>query len=392
MRVAYYYHVPLTFRNGQLYLPGHFGKFIDALAAQVEELILLFHEATPQEDQINDYPLTQKNIKWVNWGVAKPAWHRFLFHKKLLGKFMSTLSFDVLIVRAPCALAPFFKLYLRSNQTLFYMVVGDYKEAAKHWKIHSIKSFFIKYYLQWNDHKFKKAIANTHVFTNVESWIDQYKMLGAKSVHLFYSTTLTQGDFWEGEMERNKTIPKILYTGRIDEAKGIFDLILVFAEISNINKNIELHIAGWDMSNEQINRKKLEHLISQQPNATNIYFHGKVNPGEALNNLYRASTLFVLPSYHEGFPRSIWEAMANKLPVITTPVGSIPFLLKENTHALFTQPGNKKELTNKILALLNDEGLYNELMINGYELAKTHTLDSSVKDILYTIKTISPNE
>jgi glycosyltransferase involved in cell wall biosynthesis len=83
--------------------------------------------------------------------------------------------------------------------------------------------------------------------------------------------------------------------------------------------------------------------------------------------------------------------MANKVPVITTPVGSIPFLLKENKHALFTQPGNVKALTNTIEELLNNERLQYELKMNGFVLAQKHTLESSVTDIIHKIKSEIPN-
>jgi glycosyltransferase involved in cell wall biosynthesis len=71
--------------------------------------------------------------------------------------------------------------------------------------------------------------------------------------------------------------------------------------------------------------------------------------------MYKESDLFILPSFYpEGFPRVIYEAMLNSLPIITTPVGSIPSLLNHDDNCIFVEPRDSADLSNKLAGLLKN--------------------------------------
>ena len=76
--------------------------------------------------------------------------------------------------------------------------------------------------------------------------------------------------------------------------------------------------------------------------------------GDAKIELLLSSSMLVLPSYTEGLPNVILEAMASRLPIITTPVGGIPSALVHNQTAVFVTPGNIREISNAIIALLRN--------------------------------------
>ena len=72
---------------------------------------------------------------------------------------------------------------------------------------------------------------------------------------------------------------------------------------------------------------KLKDIAKKLGLDNSISFFGEVGFGPDLFKIYNSSDLFVLPSMTEGSPRVILEAMAFKIPVISTTVGNIPFLL-----------------------------------------------------------------
>ena len=73
--------------------------------------------------------------------------------------------------------------------------------------------------------------------------------------------------------------------------------------------------------------EQLDDELSQ--NLTDIiFFHGRDKYGAPLFNFYRKSDIFIHPTYHEGFPRVLWEAAVNCSPIVTTSVGGIPNLLQ----------------------------------------------------------------
>lgn len=119
---------------------------------------------------------------------------------------------------------------------------------------------------------------------------------------------------------------------------------------------------------------------------SHVFFHGKKSVGEALNAMYRQADIYVIPSYQEGFPRTIWEAMANSCPVIATRVGSIPHYLEHEHHALLIEPKDVGGIVEAVKRLLSDEVLRQKLISNGYALAQTNTLEIQTKRLVQILK------
>ncbi len=86
-----------------------------------------------------------------------------------------------------------------------------------------------------------------------------------------------------------------------------------------------------------------------------------------LFKLLRLADVFALPSYLEGLPISIIEAMALGIPTISTDINAIPEAIKHLETGLLIKPGDSEELKNAILKLKNDETLREKLKKNGRE-------------------------
>ena len=150
----------------------------------------------------------------------------------------------------------------------------------------------------------------------------------------------------------------MLFTGRFVLQKGLIELLDSVASLSKEDFNIELHLVGWEESDDKPFEKKLKSYAKSLNIESRIIFHGLKSVGDELNAMYRMADIYVLPSHHEGFPRTIWEAMANSLPVVTTTVGSIPLYLKNKIHASLVAPRDKKSLHNAIKFIIkNKNGL-----------------------------------
>ena len=74
------------------------------------------------------------------------------------------------------------------------------------------------------------------------------------------------------------------------------------------------------------------------------------------------SDVYLLPSYHEGFPRTIWGAMSNGLPVISSSVGSIPDILTHKENVFLIEPKNINSLYEAILEVVNNAKLRKKLL------------------------------
>lgn len=147
----------------------------------------------------------------------------------------------------------------------------------------------------------------------------------------------------------------LLFCGRVGQRKGTFDLIRAFANLPDEQKNCtELFIAG-DGEIEQGCR-----LVENLNLTEHITFLGWVNSAQR-DELLAKADVFILPSYNEGLPLAILEAMSWGLPVISTPVGGIPELVIPGQNGLLVNPGHIEELSAAMQLLIENGSLRRSL-------------------------------
>ncbi len=378
----------MCIKEDKVYLPSYLGVFIDSLASEVSILYLLMHEAMEHEYISCDYALKSSNIHWINLGLKTPAWYRAIFHKKILKHKLKLIDeCDAIIVRSPSPLAPYFNQYC-SKVKIWFMIVGDYLEGSGHMVNKSFRNKMIYLFLKYNDRLFRKQIMQTNIMVNSPALFDKYKDF-AKSIHLIKTTTLSQHDFFSRDNTCKENVIKLLFTGRIDPAKGLFELLEAISVLVSKDINVELNIVGWETDNNKPVEKQLVQYATELKMNDCVYFHGFKSVGEELNQMYRNADLYVLPSYHEGFPRTVWEAMANSLPVIVTNVGGIPDQLTHMKNCVMINPKDVDSIVEAVVRLVNDSDLRELLIKNGIELAKSNTLEVQSKRIIEIMQTIN---
>lgn len=146
----------------------------------------------------------------------------------------------------------------------------------------------------------------------------------------------------------------ILFLGHVGDRKGTFDLINALPEVAKFNPQVKLKIGGTG----QIEAAR--QLAVDLKVDSHIEFLGWV-VGEDKERLLNSATLLLLPSYNEGLPMSILEAMAHGLPVIASDVGGIPEALACCVADCIVKPGDVDDLASKINYLLANDDLRGEI-------------------------------
>jgi glycosyltransferase involved in cell wall biosynthesis len=385
MRIGFHYHIAFYKEGDNVFVPDFFGIFIDSIAKNVEYVTLFLH-ANNKRTEDDNYQIVSQNLVIVNLGPVKSFYARFFTpfrYRDLINENLKNL--DCLLVRAPTPLAPY--LWIRFNKVVpvYYFLVGSYTKTAKHIKTKWYRKIPILILLHTYQIFQDFAVKRTKIISNSMEILNDYanRTIDYK---LIKTTNLNKESYFERKDTFNKPNTIFLYTGRIEYMKGLTELVQAFAQYNKLYPSSELRIVGWEEGNELTYKLSLEKLAIQLNVSEKIVFPGRKQLGPELDIEYRNADVFVMPSYAEGFPRAIWEAMANSLPVIATKVGSIPFFLKHEQDCILIDPRNIDELYNGFIKLTVSPKLREKLILNGNKQVKDLTIEVQSLKLINVIK------
>lgn len=219
-----------------------------------------------------------------------------------------------------------------------------------------------------------------HLISNIEN--DKKFRKRAKKIFDSCDYLICQGSFWMSYFSKEFSLPKdklikisnwidinayqiktkeirtpikILFLGWIEKNKGIWDLLKVVKSLRDENFIIDFAGNGKEYDDFQA-------AVKSEQLENKIILHGWVH-GKAKFNLLKNSDIFILPSYKEGLPNALLEAMASKTAIIASKAGAIPDIIEHNENGYLIDAGNtdllahylKKYLSNKELILKHAE-------------------------------------
>ena len=142
----------------------------------------------------------------------------------------------------------------------------------------------------------------------------------------------------------------VLFFAHLRPVKGLYVFIEALKQILRKTEHVKFLIAGsGPLANE------VKYIFKKSDKR--VFTMLEYLPEKFLPYLYNASDVYVLPSYVEGMPLSVMEAMACGKPVIVTNVGEIPVLVKQGINGLVIPPGDHQMLADSILYLYNNHEL-----------------------------------
>jgi glycosyltransferase involved in cell wall biosynthesis len=159
----------------------------------------------------------------------------------------------------------------------------------------------------------------------------------------------------------------ILYLGHLGKAKGSFDLICAAKTILRQEHGVMFDLVGQEHTigelkqlNTKVAEAGLEQFIHIQPSVT----------GAEKIRLFRSADIFVYPSYHEGMPMAVIEAMACGLPIIATQVGGLPDLVYPDVNGFLVPAGQPDQLAVAIYQLIINPQMRYSMQVDSFRLAQ----------------------
>ena len=202
-----------------------------------------------------------------------------------------------------------------------------------------------------------------------EGWKELFRALAPKSRLQILYNGLNGSELYPNLLSNaaasEKDGPVVLFMGRLERPKGIYDLIEAAPEIQKACPDVRFYLGG------EGEIENIGELCAAQGLNQVVSLLGWVD-GDRKMEVFHQAQVFVLPSYYEGLPMVILEAMASGLPVVATSVGGIPEVVEEGVNGYLIQPGDVDALVQRILLLLKDRRLREEIGDHNIQKIKTH--------------------
>lgn len=386
MRLGFHYHVPMHREaDGRLRTSGALGVFIDQLASECDELVCFQHSALPPELPYLDDILRARNVTWVDIGP-----HAALARRVLLAPYLARAvrgwrgRLDAFLIRGPSPLLPAVAAAARPLP-IALLLVGDLVASAEGLERTSLRKRLIRTWARRNA-RLQLAVARRALtLVNSRELFDRLRGdVGA--LHETRTTTLSESDIFERADTCGERPIQLLYTGRIDPAKGLFEMVGALALLNRDGIDAVLNLVGQvepgSDAQERLRRAAADACVGDR-----LVFHGYKPLGPELFARYRQADVYLMGSLHsEGFPRTIWEAMSQSVPVVATRVGSIPHFLEDGASAVLVEPGSPQALADAVHALVETPALRRRVIAGGLALARQNTLERQTRDLAMRIR------
>lgn len=210
--------------------------------------------------------------------------------------------------------------------------------------------------------EFKVLNEAEHIIVDTEYVAEQIKHLHSKKKisHLPWMYVVPQGiqSQYLQVSPKKPVIPTILSVGSISQRKGHLLLVKAFEIVHKTVPSAKLIIAGTLTEKAYYTQLQNEigklHLKQSVELLTNI-------PQEQLLQIYQEATIFALHSQEESQGIALVEAMATGLPIVSTLVGGIPFVVKNGKTGLLSKYGDVDSFANNMIKLLTIENLRTQM-------------------------------
>lgn len=379
MKLAVFIPQPFWF-DGHRYSTGEpFINFVTSLHPYFEKIVFCARVAKerkidtyildPVKTEVCPLPYFDTYSLWKNLFMVFPQIYQILKN--------NIHNWDAIWLHTPHPVSLLFAYICKRQHKPFFLVVRqNLIEQVRH-RNRGMKRCYAVAVVAILGYIFQRLAENNLTFTVGKEMYNAYKKRGGP-VYQVAISLVSEKDIEETVRTRNFELHKpvrLLSVGRLDTEKAIHFLIEAIEELIKKKRlNVVLQIVGEGLKGTE--EKRLHQEVEKRQLTRHIRFLGYVTHGPELFKLYRDSDIFVLSSLTEGFPQTLFEAMACGIPIIATKVGGIPHLVEDEKNCLLINPGSPSEICRAIEELVSNSELRDRLVKNALSMVTDHTLQA----------------
>jgi len=291
---------------------------------------------------------------------------------------------DVMLVRGPSPLLPYFRR-VSGRVPVAYYLQADYRTAPAGRSMPAWRRALVRAWKELYAVQQSRALEDAVVLVN-SSALARSVRRRTHSVHEVISSVVREGSI-EDEPAGGSGPPfRLAYAGRIVEEKGLLELADALADV--LARGVDATLSLYGDPDDAAFARMLDERIERLGLRERVRREGYV-PLAELTDVLRHFDLFVLASYHEGFPHVLLDAMAAGLPVLATRVGGIPDRLTDGEQAIIVEPRSARDLADGIVRAACDDDLRKRLAAQGAEWVRDHTVEKTCARVIAALEPLA---
>ncbi len=380
MNLGYFFHPPCTFdEDGVAKTEAHWGYFVRALAQELGHVTFYAHKGEPTG--VETLPLRPEDgVICIEIGPRRQDPLMGVYAAPSLVNFHPRADgLDAMLVRAPTPLLPGIARRCKKDRvTMIALLVDD----TSNWRSTAVypwwRNWLILLWL-WFQRRQQDRVARSHFMLAIAPSILRRRSYKRSAIAV--TTSLRKVEL-TGPAGRTRPFPKpgepirLLYTGRLFEEKGLLELEEAIKLLVDRGYDIQIEMAGasyGDTTIDTVMERARAHGIDHR-----ISLVGFLEAGPELLAAYDRSDIYVLPTWGEGsVTRTIKEAFARGLPVVSTTIRENTQFLTDGVHAVLVPMRDPVAFADGIERVIKDPELRATMTANGFEWVQDYTNEHS---------------
>lgn len=180
------------------------------------------------------------------------------------------------------------------------------------------------------------------------------------------------------DKKNRETNHRVLFLGELGKRKGCYDIPTVVRRVAEVIPDVQFILAG---DGSEADKKAIQDLVCKEQVGNNVIFPGWIRGNEKDIQLQMADVFF-LPSYNEGMPMSILDAMGYGLPIVSTNVGGISQIVINGINGFCCCPGDIEEFSKGIIQILCSKEIFNSYSDGSIKIVeRDYSLEAHIEKL-----------
>lgn len=240
------------------------------------------------------------------------------------------------------------------------------KKCGKKVILHEHAADFVDYYLEADN---KQDITNTLQMCDAmivlsQSWMKYFASIGMEEERIHVLNNIVSPPTLLPEKHTEDGKLHLMYMGEISKRKGGFDLLKAIVDNKKyFADKLILRMGGNEVDGD------IKAYVRENGLESFVTYEGWI-AGQKKIDCLNWEDVYILPSYNEGLPIAILEAMAYSHPIISTPVGGIPEIIKSGENGILVKPGDTKCIADAIKFYIENRDAIRKQGNNAYKVVQ----------------------